>query len=126
MDLLSFIFSIVSIIIGIVGVFISIWCWKHAYSEVKEYNKLARSLYELDYKDPAFLRKFHTTAEKMHIIRKEMTLIEIKNNDEWAPEGYITKNEFVSSLLEQSNRFLKYFDSHPKEKEEFDKELAKL
>lgn len=126
MDLLSFILSIASIVIGIVGVLISVWCWKHAYSEVKEYNKLARSLYELDYKDPAFLKKFHTTAEKMYAIRKEMTLIEIKNNNEKAPEGYVTKNEMVSSLLEQSNKFLKYFGSHPKEKKEFDKELAKL
>lgn len=126
MNLLSFILSIFGIIVGAVGIFISIWCWKHAYSEVKEYNKLARSLYELDYKDPEFLRKFHTTAEKMYVIRKEMTLIEIKNNNEKAPEGYITKNEFVSSLLETANKALKYFDSYPKEKANFDKEIEKL
>lgn len=126
MDLVSIILSVIGIFISIIGVVVSIWCWRHVYSEIKQYNKLARSLYDLDCKDPAFLRKFHTTAEKMYKIRQEMVLIEIKDDGKQAPEGYVTQNYVLSHFMELSNKFLTYFDSHPKERKQFNKKLKRL
>lgn len=69
--------DIAGFIIGIVGIIISIICWRFAYSSVRKYNKYAKSLYNIDFLKEGSCNEFQKIAEKMFKLEKQDEKIQI-------------------------------------------------
>ena len=90
--------NIAGFIIGIVGIIISIICWRFAYSSVRKYNKYAKSLYDIDFSKEGWYIEFQKIAEKMFKLEKQDEKIQINFENRNNQKEEISRKTVVACL----------------------------
>lgn len=60
------IWNIINIVLSVLGILVSILCWRFAYSNVRKYNKYISQLYKIDLSEENSYQKIGDIAEKVY------------------------------------------------------------
>lgn len=104
------VWNIVSVILSIISIGVSIFCWRFAYSSVNKYNKYIDRLYKTDFSKEGAFQKFREIMGKIHNLEKKNQKKQVEFSNQKCEDDKITKEDLVAALFNAYNNVFKEYD----------------
>lgn len=110
------IWNIISIVLSVLGIGVSVLCWRFAYSNVKKYNKYVSQLYDVDFSKEGSFQKFNEIVKRIYELEKSEQKLQINLSHQKYLDGKIAKEDVVACLYNVYMNVCREYDKQKNDK----------
>lgn len=104
------VWNIAGIVLNIISIVASIFCWRFAYSSVNKYNRYVDLLYKIDFSKEGAFQKFREIMGKIHNLEKKNQKRKVEFSNQKCEDDKIAKEDLIAALFNAYNNVFKEYD----------------
>ena len=104
------VWNIAGIVLNIISIVASIFCWRFAYSSVNKYNRYVDLLYKIDFSKEGAFQKFGEIMEKIYNLEKKNQKKQVNFSNQKCDDGKLANDDVVAALFNAYTNIFKEYD----------------